>query len=59
MAAAVTIPIRAFSRSEILQLYKQCLTLIRTFPSIKRDELYEDIRAGASWGVACCPRPNR
>jgi hypothetical protein len=56
VAQAVTIPIRAFSRSEILQLYKECLTLIRAFPSIKRDELYEDIRTGEmTWTALLTP----
>lgn len=42
--ASVTITRREFSRGEIMSLYKQCLTLMRVFPSIKRDALYEDIR---------------
>jgi len=25
-------------------MYKECLTLVRSFPSIKREELFQDIR---------------
>lgn len=44
--ASVTIRARSFARGDILGMYKECLTLVRSFPSIKRDELYEDIRTG-------------
>lgn len=49
--ASVTIRARTFARGDILGMYKECLTLVRSFPSIKRDELYEDIRTGE------CARP--
>ncbi|KAA0171953.1 hypothetical protein FNF28_00270 [Cafeteria roenbergensis] len=42
--ASVTIKARRFARGDILGMYKECLTLVRSFPSIKREELFQDIR---------------
>ena len=46
--ASVTIKARRFARGDILGMYKECLTLVRSFPSIKREELFQDIRTGES-----------
>jgi len=44
--ASVTIKARSFARHDILAMYKECLTLVRKFPSVKRDEMYQDVRLG-------------
>ena len=46
--ASVTIRARSFAKHDILKLYKQCLFLVKRFPSVKREALYHDIRAGSS-----------
>jgi hypothetical protein len=34
------------SRQKILGIYRECLSLAKRFPSVKRDALVQDIRAG-------------
>jgi hypothetical protein len=46
--ASITIRARSFLRQDVLKLYRQCLVHVRVFPSVKREALYHDIRAGSS-----------